>query len=115
MAKLLFHPTLLARHAAEIAEREKGAGLRNPARIERDARGRPFIMAADPLAPPAPPVKPEMDPMRFEQLRRALEALAAWLPAMEEPGRVYPDPPKGGVLVLKCGALVLPGRPVKPR
>jgi hypothetical protein len=107
-AKLLFHPTLLASRAAEIAEREKGAGLRNPARIERDARGRPFIQAADPLAPPAAPVEPEMDPMRFERLRRALEALAAWLPAMEEPGRVYPDPPRGG-------ALVLPGRPVKPR
>lgn len=83
--KVLLHPHCLARRAAEIAQSQG-------ARIERDAHGRPFIVpSGDPLAPPAAPAKPEMDPVRFERLRRALEALAAWLPPMEEPGRVYPD------------------------
>lgn len=43
MAKVLFHPALLARRAREIAEGQR-------ARLEQDAAGRPFIRAADPLA-----------------------------------------------------------------
>jgi hypothetical protein len=86
--KVLFHPTLLASRAAEIARQQK-AGLHNPARIEQDARGRPFIRAAeDPLAPALPE-----DPRRFGRLIRALRALAAWVPPTETPGRVYREGP----------------------
>lgn len=70
-ARILFHPALLARRAAEIAESQGG-------RIGRDARGRPFVVAgADPLAAatplPAPPATDE--PMRFMWLIQKLCAL----------------------------------------
>ena len=52
--RILFHPALIARRAAEIA-RSQGT-----CRLERDACGRPFIRGADPLPeiPAAPRVAP---------------------------------------------------------
>ena len=66
-ARILFHPTLLARRAAEIA-RTQGAS-----RLEQDACGRPFIRAADPLATAAN--DPLARPMRLAWLIRLMHAL----------------------------------------
>lgn len=68
-AKILFHPTLLARRAAEIAQRQGG-------RIRRDACGRPFVVAgADPFA--EAPAPAPVDPGRFEWLLHLMEAYRA--------------------------------------
>jgi hypothetical protein len=67
VAVILFHPTLLARRAAEIARTQGG-------KLERDACGRPFVVpAADPLA--EPPAERRRDPMRFAWLIRVIWAL----------------------------------------
>jgi hypothetical protein len=78
--KILLHPAILARRAAEIARSQNGstAGLRNPARLEQDARGRPFIRGADLLAKAAdPPVAPPGpgERGRFAWLIRVIRAL----------------------------------------
>ena len=66
-AKIYLHPTLLARRAGEIAK-SHGA-----TRLEQDARGRPFIMVADPLAE-APAAGPG-SPWACAWLIRVLRAL----------------------------------------
>lgn len=65
--RVLFHPTLLAHRAAEIA-RSQGAS-----RLERDACGRPFVRGrgADPLGEAAN----EPQPLRFAWLIRVIHAL----------------------------------------
>lgn len=75
--QVFFHPTLLARRAREIAEGQRG-------RIGRDACGRPFVRAADPLAE-APAASPTRSPMRFAWLIRLIRAL----------GRIEAGPPMG--------------------
>jgi hypothetical protein len=65
-ARVYLHPALLARRAAEIARTQCG-------KLERDACGRPFVPAADPLA--EPPAERRRDPMRFAWLIRVIRAL----------------------------------------
>lgn len=72
-ARVYLHPALLARRAGEIARAQHG-------RIAADARGRPFVVGAEPLAEAAcPPVAPAADelgePMRFAWLIQKLCAL----------------------------------------
>jgi hypothetical protein len=56
-AHVYVHPRCFGRRAVEIAIADSQGS-----RIERDARGRPFIVAADRLAPPeAPPEAPAED------------------------------------------------------
>ena len=94
-ARIYFHPTLLARRAAEIAAREKDslARLRNPARLGRDACGRPFVLGPYPPAAandergPPPTLPPSAQGRR--SLDRLIRALLEWLPPTEAPGRVY--------------------------
>jgi hypothetical protein len=78
-AQIFLHPALLVRHAAEIAQSQRGM-------VEYDACGRPFVRGADPLTqqggrPLAEvPAEPLAQPGRFEWLLRVIRALGR--PAM---------------------------------
>ena len=72
--RIYLHPTLLARRAAEIA---RGQGA---TRIEWDARGRPFLRGADPLAESPAAAEPPHEPMRFAWLIRLIHSLAPTAP-----------------------------------
>lgn len=77
--QVFFHPALLARRAAEIAQSQRRD------RLEHDAAGRPFVRAAaDPLA--EIPAAPAEERGRFEWLIRVLRALGREAgPAMGKP------------------------------
>jgi hypothetical protein len=91
-ARILFHPTMLARHAAEIARSQGG-------KLERDACGRPFVSpGADPLAEAPPSYKHAgagVDPSTgLGRLIWALRALGTRPPSKEAPEHVYREGPR---------------------
>lgn len=92
-AKLLFHPSLPAQRAAEIA-RSQGA-----TRLERDACGRPFVRGADPLAEAPTETPVETAGIHCAWLIRIMHALGREAgPPMSRPGAITPPAPPGRVM-----------------